>query len=81
MTSFLSVLLMALLAASQAQAQTPYYQGKTITIVVGTKAGDAYDLYPRMLAEFMPKYIPGSPEHHYSERPGSGIDDRGQSGL
>ncbi|HZH84672.1 MAG TPA: hypothetical protein VFD87_16110 [Phototrophicaceae bacterium] len=46
---------------SYAGAQTPFYQGKTITIVVGTKTGDAYDLYPRMLAEFMPKYIPGSP--------------------
>src|ERR687898_888100 len=44
-----------------ASAQTPFYQGKTLTIVVGTKAGDVYDLYPRLLAEFMPKYIPGSP--------------------
>jgi tripartite-type tricarboxylate transporter receptor subunit TctC len=42
-------------------AQTPFYQGKTITIVVGTKAGDVYDLYPRLFAEYMPKYIPGSP--------------------
>ena len=32
-----------------------------ITIVVGTKAGDVYDLYPRLLAEFLPKYIPGNP--------------------
>ena len=50
-----------LLIGASAQAQTPFYQGKTITIVVGTKTGDAYDLYPRMLAEFMPKYIPGNP--------------------
>ena len=34
---------------------------KTITIIVGTKAGDVYDLYPRLVAEFMPKYIPGNP--------------------
>ena len=43
------------------QAQTPFYQGKTVTIIVGTKAGDVYDLYPRLVAEFMPKYIPGNP--------------------
>jgi tripartite-type tricarboxylate transporter receptor subunit TctC len=43
------------------QAQTPFYQGKTVTIIVGTKAGDVYDLYPRLIAEFMPKYIPGNP--------------------
>src|SRR5258706_14653249 len=42
-------------------AQTPFYQGKTIQIIVGTKAGDVYDLYPRLVAEFMPKYIPGNP--------------------
>jgi tripartite-type tricarboxylate transporter receptor subunit TctC len=42
-------------------AQTPYYQGKTITIVAGTKAGDVYDLYARLFAQYLPKYIPGSP--------------------
>ncbi|HKY07491.1 MAG TPA: tripartite tricarboxylate transporter substrate-binding protein [Candidatus Binatia bacterium] len=46
---------------SSAAAQTPFYQGKTITIIVSTKAGDVYDLYPRLVAEFMPKYIPGNP--------------------
>jgi tripartite-type tricarboxylate transporter receptor subunit TctC len=46
---------------SGAAAQTPFYQGKTITIIVSTKAGDVYDLYPRLVAEFMPKHIPGSP--------------------
>jgi tripartite-type tricarboxylate transporter receptor subunit TctC len=43
------------------EAQTPFYQGKTVTIIVGTKAGDVYDLYPRLVAEFLPKYIPGNP--------------------
>src|ERR687897_3297968 len=54
-------LAIVLLLAEGAHAQAPFYQGKTITIVVGTKAGDAYDLYPRLLAEFMPKHIPGNP--------------------
>ena len=60
-----------LLIAFSAQAQTPFYQGKTITVVVGTKAGDAYDLYPRMLAEFMSKYIPGSPHIIIQNVPGA----------
>ncbi len=51
----------ALLLASVVHAQAPFYQGKTIQIIVGTKAGDVYDLYPRLVAEFMPKYIPGNP--------------------
>ena len=32
-----------------------------MSIIVGTKAGDAFDLYARLLAQHMPKYIPGSP--------------------
>jgi tripartite-type tricarboxylate transporter receptor subunit TctC len=65
-----SLLTLGLLGAS-AQAQTPFYQGKTINIVVGTKAGDVYDLYPRLLAEFMPKYIPGSPNIIIQNVPGA----------
>ena len=53
-------------------AQANFYQGKTITIVVGTKAGDVYDLYPRLLAEFWPKYIAGTPNIIIQNLPGAG---------
>jgi tripartite-type tricarboxylate transporter receptor subunit TctC len=66
-----ALLLTLLLGAGQAGAQTPFYQGKTITIIVGTKAGDAYDLYPRMIAEFLPKYIPGNPNIIIQNVPGA----------
>jgi tripartite-type tricarboxylate transporter receptor subunit TctC len=52
---------LVLLCNLNVQAQTPFYQGKTITIIVSTKAGDVYDLYPRLVSEFLPKYIPGNP--------------------
>lgn len=71
MHRFLSAMILLLTAAGAVQAQTPFYQGKTITIIVGTKAGDAYDLYPRLLAEFMPKYIPGSPNIIIQNVPGA----------
>lgn len=54
------------------QAQSPYYQGKTMTIVVGTVAGDLYDLYARALALFMAKYIPGNPNIIVQNMPGAG---------
>lgn len=60
-----------LLWASGLQAQAPFYQGKTITIVVPTKAGDLYDLYPRLLAEYLPKYIPGAPNVIVQNMPGA----------
>lgn len=56
---------------SGAAAQAPFYQGKTITILVGTKAGDVYDLYPRLLAEFWPKNIPGNPNIIIQNVPGA----------
>lgn len=58
--SFLAWIIV-LLSGAVASAQTPFYQGKTLTIVVATKAGDVYDLYPRLLAEYLPKYLPGNP--------------------
>src|SRR4051794_29116962 len=61
MLSTICAFLMVFLWSFDVQAQTPFYQGKTVTIIVGTKAGDVYDLYPRLLAEFLPKYIPGNP--------------------
>jgi tripartite-type tricarboxylate transporter receptor subunit TctC len=59
--SMILTTLMLVLWSSASPAQTPYYAGKTITLVAGTKAGDVYDLYARHFAQYMPKYIPGNP--------------------
>ena len=64
--------LLAILWSSAGIAQTNYYQGKTITIVAGTKAGDVYDLYARLFAQYMPKYIPGNPNVIVQNMPGAG---------
>ena len=61
MKMWLVALAVIFLWCGGARAQAPFYQGKTIIIVVGTKAGDVYDLYPRMLAPYMTKNIPGNP--------------------
>jgi tripartite-type tricarboxylate transporter receptor subunit TctC len=72
MTQLLVSLTVVLLWCSAVRAQTPFYQGKTITILVGTKAGDVYDLYPRLLSEFWPKHIPGGPNIIVQNVPGAG---------
>ena len=56
---------------STVHAQAPFYEGKTIRIVVGLPAGDAYDLYSRMLAAHMGKYIPGNPNIIVQNMPGA----------
>jgi tripartite-type tricarboxylate transporter receptor subunit TctC len=53
----------ALFGAPQAQAQdrAAFYKGKTVQVLIGYGAGGGYDLYGRLLARHMGKFIPGEP--------------------
>ena len=46
---------------SSAHAQTPFYQGKTITVIVSTSPGGTGDLRVKALVPFLRKHIPGNP--------------------
>ena len=48
-----------------------YYEGKTLTIVVGYKPGGGYDTYARLLAKHLPKYLPGNPTIVVQNMPGA----------
>ena len=50
------------MAASSAGAQTgaDFYKDKTVTYIAATSPGGGYDLYGRLVAEFMQKHLPGS---------------------
>lgn len=67
----LIIVSVAVLCSAMVEAQEPFYNGKTITIIVGTKAGDVYDLYPRMLSDYFKKYIPGNPNVIVQNVPGA----------
>ncbi len=60
------------LAGGAAFAQAPYYQGKTITFIVGSGAGTAYDMYSRLLANHLGKHIPGNPAVVTQNMPAAG---------
>jgi tripartite-type tricarboxylate transporter receptor subunit TctC len=49
------------LLAPPASSQTPYYAGKTITIVRGGGAGGSGEFQSRALMPYLKKYIPGNP--------------------
>ena len=66
------ILIALLMGTSSADAQTPYYQGKTITFIVGYPAGSYDDLWPRHIAQYLPKYIPGNPNIIVQNMPGAG---------
>jgi len=69
-TSFWFLLFLA--CGSQVAAQTPYYQGKTIRVVVGYPAGSAHDLWARLIAPQLTKHIPGNPATVVQVMPGAG---------
>ena len=55
-----------------AYSATPYYEGKTIRIIVGTAPGGGYDTYTRLLARHFSKHIPGTPTVIVDNMPGAG---------
>ncbi|HWO40919.1 MAG TPA: tripartite tricarboxylate transporter substrate-binding protein [Candidatus Eisenbacteria bacterium] len=53
------------------QAQQPFYQDKTIRLIVGTAAGGGFDTYSRVIARHMGRHIPGNPTIVVDNMPGA----------
>jgi tripartite-type tricarboxylate transporter receptor subunit TctC len=53
-------------------AEGPSYEGKTIKVIVGFTSGGFYDRWSRLLARYVPKYLPGNPEMIVQNMPGAG---------
>lgn len=64
--------LFVLFLSTAAHAQSPYYQGKTIRVIVGYQPGDTHDLWARMYTRYMGKYLPGNPTFVVQNMPGAG---------
>jgi tripartite-type tricarboxylate transporter receptor subunit TctC len=63
------------LMASQAAAQTPaeFYAGKTMTLICSAPAGGGgIDTNARMVARYLPQYVPGNPTLVVRNMPGAG---------
>lgn len=59
--------------AANLNAQSePFYKAKTVRIIVGLTPGGFYDRWARLLARFMPLYIPGNPNFIVQNMPGAG---------
>jgi tripartite-type tricarboxylate transporter receptor subunit TctC len=58
-----SALVLAACAAPSASAQSiaDFYNGKSVTLVVGSGVGGGYDVNSRLLARHMSRHIPGEP--------------------
>ena len=65
--------LILLLSVNSANAQEPFYRGKTVRIIVGVSAGGGYDTYSCTIARHMGKHIPGNPVFVVDNMPGAGF--------
>lgn len=64
--------ILVIVGCARADDAASFYQGKTITVVIAFSAGGGYDLYARLLARYMGKYIPGNPTIVPQNMPGAG---------
>jgi tripartite-type tricarboxylate transporter receptor subunit TctC len=53
-------------------ADQPYYEGKTIRIIVSSSPGGGTDTSARLVSRFISKYIPGNPKTIVQNMPGGG---------
>jgi len=59
-------------AATDENALADFFRGKTVQIVVATGSGGGFDIYSRLIATHMAKYIPGNPTIVIDNKPGAG---------
>lgn len=57
---------------ARAQGTADFFKGKTITILIGTSAGNDYDFRGRLIARHLGRHIPGEPQLIPRNMPGGG---------
>jgi len=70
---FLVPLVVAAFAATAAPASaSDFYAGKSIELIVGGGPGGGYDIYARVVARHLGRFIPGTPAIVVKNMPGAG---------
>jgi tripartite-type tricarboxylate transporter receptor subunit TctC len=73
-TAALLALVLGFTATPHANADpiADFYRGKTLRMLIGYGPAGGYDLYARLVAEFLPRHIPGNPIIVPQNMPGGG---------
>jgi tripartite-type tricarboxylate transporter receptor subunit TctC len=58
--------------APRAQSPGEFFRGKTILMIIPIGPGGAYDAYGRLVAQYLPKHVPGNPAILVQNMPGAG---------
>jgi tripartite-type tricarboxylate transporter receptor subunit TctC len=72
MMKILLALLLGLSTSTSLSAQSPFYQGKTVQIRVGFAAGGAFDVWARLIANHLGRFVPGNPTFVVQNMTGGG---------
>jgi tripartite-type tricarboxylate transporter receptor subunit TctC len=62
----------ALWAASGFSAETAFYRGKTLTVLINFATGGPTDIEGRLVARFLGRHLPGQPFIVVQNMPGAG---------
>ena len=60
------------IGVTAAAAQSPVFSGKTIEVWIGADVGGGYDVNARLVARYLPDYVPGKPTLLPKNMPGGG---------
>jgi tripartite-type tricarboxylate transporter receptor subunit TctC len=69
---YFTIMILSLITTGSIDAQTPYYQGKTIRLIQGREGGGSGDIRSRAVIPFLKKHIPGNPNIVSEFMPGGG---------
>jgi tripartite-type tricarboxylate transporter receptor subunit TctC len=67
----LALAAVALVGMPAPAAAQDFYRGKVVRVIVGFPAGGGFDLLARLLAEHLPRHIPGEPKIIVENMPGA----------
>ncbi len=69
---YIATHLLGLFIGGVAYAQTPFFQGKTVTVIQSSAPGGVGDMRTKAIVPFLQKYIPGNPTIVMEYMPGGG---------
>jgi tripartite-type tricarboxylate transporter receptor subunit TctC len=56
---------------AQSRDAKPFYDGRTVTMIIGHSAGGTYDTYARLISTHIGKFLPGGPQVIVQNMPGA----------
>ena len=68
---FIAFIMLALLPARASAAEATSFEGKTVTIIIGSSTGGTTDASARLMGAFLTKHLPGKPNVVVQSKPGA----------